>query len=138
MDLTTIKAALASVITAGTGLRTDPQPRDSVSPPVAVIMDGSPLVVYGKTTDGAVDINLVVMLVLADSAPAEKAQRALSAYLGIGAGEAQSIPGCIAQDPTLGSVVAWCEPVSVSPPSRVEWAGVTCWAARLAVTVGAI
>ena len=56
-------------------------------------------------------------------------------FLGIG-GEPDSIPAAIAADPTLGGLVQWCVPVSVSSYGLVQWAGVGHMGARLQVQAG--
>jgi hypothetical protein len=135
-DLTATRNALAARITSGTGLRAFGQPRDQVSPPCALVFPADLIIVYGRTFDGAVDLNLFVLLIISDAPPIEKTQRALDAYIGIGAGESSSIPAAIMADPTLGGVVHFCEPVSVSHYGRVEYAGQPYFGARVNVTVG--
>lgn len=138
-DVSTIRSALAARITAGTGLRTLAEARDQVSPPVAIVLPGQPLVVYGQTMDGAVTINLRVLMIISDAPPNEKVQRALDAYLGIGGGTtAASIPAAIMADPMLGGAVHFAEPISVSAYNRIEYAGVEYFGARLEIQVGAI
>jgi len=137
MDLVAITNALAEQITTYTGLRALGQARDSVTPPCAVIIPGNPAVSYGSTMDETLSMNLMVLLIISDAAPVEMTQRALNTYLGIGAGEGESVPAAILQDPSLGGVAHWCEPVSVTNYGRIEYAGVTYFGARLNVTVGA-
>lgn len=137
-DLTTIRNALAAQITAQTGLRAMGQARDQVSPPVAVIIPREPLITYGDTMDGTATINLQVVLLLSDAPPSEKTQRALDAYLGIGSGEGQSIAGAIMADSSLGGAVHWCVPVSVSSYSRVIYADVPYFGARINMQIGVI
>ncbi len=137
-DITAIRNALAAQITAQTGLRTMAQARDQVSPPVAVIVPNDPLVMFGDTMDGALSVNLQIVLLLSDAPPAEKTQRALDAYLGLGAGEIGAIAGALMADPSLGGVVSWCIPVSVSSYQRVVWNDVVFFGARLNVQIGTI
>jgi hypothetical protein len=142
-DLTQIRSALAAQIAAGTGLRAQAQVRDAVSPPVALVLPGNPLITYGATMAGggmpeAVVITLAVVLLLSDAASADRVQRGLDAYLGLGSGETQSIAGAIEEDPTLGGVVHWCVPKAVTTYGRIEYAAETYWGARVAVEVGAI
>lgn len=139
-DLAAIRSALANRITAGTGLRTLPEARDQVSPPVAVILPGAPVVQYGNTMDGTFTVNLVVLLIISDAAPTEKVQRALDAYLGIGVHDSvpASIAGAIQDDPRLGNTVDFCLAVSASGYGRIEYAGVTYFGARVSVQAGAI
>lgn len=136
-DLSQIRTALANQINAGTGLRVLPEAKDQVSPPVAVIIPGQPLVVYGATMDGAFTVNLRVLIVISDAAPDEKVQRALDAYLGIG-GVAGSVAGAIQQDPTLGGAVHFAEAVSAGNYGRILYGGIDYFGARVEVQIGAI
>ena len=137
-DLTAIRTALASQLTAQLGLRTEAQARDQVSPPMAVIIPREPLQTFGDTMDGALTNNLQIVMILSDAAPVEKTQRALDAYLGIGSGETQSIAGAIMTDDSLGGVVHWCIPVSVSSYGRITYAGQDYFGARVNIQIGAI
>lgn len=139
-SLADIRTALANRIAAGTGLRVLPEARDQVSPPVAVILPGQPLIVYGNTLDGAFSVNLRVLLIISDAPPNEKVQRALDAYLGIGASStsASSIPAAIMADPSLGGAVHFAEPISVGNYGRISYNDVTYFGCRLEVQLGAI
>lgn len=137
-DITAIRNALAAQITARTGLRALGQARDTVNPPCAVILPGSPLIRWGATLDGTVDISLNILLVISDAPPVQMTQRALDAYLGIGAGEPESIPAALMADPTLGGACHYAIPATVDQYSRVEYGGVGYFGARLSVTIGAI
>jgi hypothetical protein len=133
MDLSAVRAALAQQVQAYTGLRTHPAAPGSVSPPCAVVLPGSPLAAYGRSTDGAVDLGLRVMILVSAAPAAEKAQQALDELL-FGAA---SVPGAIESDPTMAGLVAWAEPVSVTSYGLVQWGAVDFWGASLAVTIGA-
>lgn len=138
-DLGAVRTALANQITSVTGLRTLPEAKDQVSPPVAVILPGQPYVSYGATMDGAFTVNLRVLLVISDAAPDEKVQRALDAYLGIGAGvTASSIPAAIMADPSLKGMVSFAEPMSITTYGRITYNGVGYFGARLDVQIGTI
>jgi hypothetical protein len=138
-SLSDIRSALGARIAAGTGLRVLPEARDQISPPVAVILPGQPLVVYGNTMDGAFTVNLRVLIAISDAAPDEKVQRALDAYLGIGNGAGTgSIAGAIQEDPSLGGVVHFCEAVSVNSYGRIVYGDVGYFGARIDVSIGAI
>ena len=136
MDLTAIREALAGQITAYTGLRSMAQARDQVSPPVAVILPGQPFVTFGATFDGALTLNLRVLILVGDAAPSEKAQRSLDAWLGIGGGEPASVPDAVTSDPTLAGAVAWAEPMTVSQYGRISYADVPYWGAVLNLACG--
>ena len=137
-DLNNIRNALAAQIATQTGLRALGQVKGQISPPIALVLPGIPVAVYGDTMDGALTLNLAVLLLISDAAPTEKVQRALDAYLGIGAGETQSIPGAIMADPSLGGVVNWCMPTSVSTYGQFEYAAETYFGARVNVQAGSI
>ena len=140
-DLTAIRDALASQISAQTGLRAIGQVKDQISPPIALILPGSPLITYGATLSGGgeteVVISLAVLLLMSDAAPTEQVQVAMDAYLGIGAGEPMSIAQAIAADISLGKTVEWCLPVSVTTYGRIEYAGINFFGAKLNVSAGA-
>jgi hypothetical protein len=138
MDVTAVRDALAAQITANTGLRSMAQPRDQISPPVAVVMPGSPLVSFGDTLDGALTMNLVVTVIMSDAAPVEKTQRALDSYLGIGRGEEVSLAQAIMADMTLGGVVQWCVPTTITTYGRIEYAGELYFGGRMNFQLGAI
>lgn len=136
-SLSDIRTALANRITAGTGLRTLPEARDQISPPVAVILPGQPVVQYGVTMDGTFTVNLRVLIAISDAPPNEKVQRALDSYLGIGS-VAGSIAGAIMADPSLGGVVHYCEPISAGNYGRISYNDITFFGARVEVQIGAI
>jgi hypothetical protein len=132
MDLTAIQNAMAALVTAYTGLRCDAQARDQVSPPQAVIVPGSPLVVFGDTMDpGSGAVNMTVMLLMGDAPGSDRSIRAMNDYLGVGQGEQTSIAGAIMADTTLAGTADWCVPQSVSSFGRVEWGGIGYWGAKV-------
>lgn len=135
-DITAIRNALAAQVTAQTGLRAYGQARDQAGVPCAVVLPGNPLITYGATMDGAATVNLGLVILISDGAPSEKAQRALDAYLGIGAGETASVAAAVMHDPTLGGTCEFCEPVSVTSYGRLAWAGVTYFGAKLNLQAG--
>jgi hypothetical protein len=139
-SLSDIRAALATRITTGTGLRTLPEARDQISPPVAIILPGQPIVSYGATMDGTFTVNLRVLLAISDAPPNEKVQRALDAYLGIGVSSSSgsSIAGALQQDPTLGGVVHFAEAITAGNYGRISYNDITFFGARVEVQIGAI
>lgn len=137
-DLVTITSALAAQITKITGLRALGQATDSINPPCAVILPGQPFLSYGATMDGALTVNLMVLVIVSDAAPVEKTQRALDAYLGMGEDQASSIPAAVMEDPTLGGTVHYCEPNTATNYGRIDYAGVTYFGARINLQAGAI
>ena len=139
-NLTAIRNALANSITTYTGLRADAQARDQVSPPCCVIIPGNPLINYASTMDGAVDINLLVLLIISDAAPVDATQRALDAYLGVDQDPAvgSSVPEAIEKDNTLGGTVHYIQAVNAGQYGRIEYNGVTYFGARISCVIGAI
>jgi len=137
-SLSDIRTALGNRIAAGTGLRVLPEARDIVNPPVAVILPGQPVVVYGQTMDGTFTVNLRVLIVLSDAPPDEKVQRALDAYLGIGVNATGSIPTAIQEDPTLGGIVHFAEVMTASNYGRISYNGVGYFGCRFEVQIGAL
>lgn len=138
-DVAAIRTALANQVTTVTGLRTLPEAKDQVSPPVGVVLPGVPLARYGDTLDGALTLNLRILLVISDAAPVEKVQRALDAYLGIGTGTGiTSIPAALMKDPTLGGTVHWAIPLQISSYGRIDYAGEGYFGGRLDVQIGAM
>lgn len=139
-SLADIRTALAARIAAGTGLRVLPEARDQISPPVAVILPGQPLVTYGQTMDGTYTVRLRILIVISDAPPNEKVQRALDAYLGIGASSSSgsSVAGAIMADPTLGGTVHFCEPIQAGNYGRISYNDVIYFGARVEVEIGTI
>jgi hypothetical protein len=147
-DLTAIRNALAAAITNGTGLRSNAQARDQITPPCAVVLPGQPLITYGDTMDsmpvmggthigGAVSINLVVLIIMSDAPLVEQVQRALDTYLGVGS-PGVSIPDAIESDQNLGGTVHWVQCVSAGRYGRLEYAGITYFGAAVNVNIGAM
>jgi len=137
MDLLAVRTALANQIAAGCpGLRAMAEARDSISPPCAVIVPGQPYVTYGLDMTGSVQVALKVLVLVSDAPTSERSQRDLDQWLGIGAGEAESIPNAITKDVTLDGTVAWCLPLAITQYGRVDYAGVTYLGATLTTTVG--
>lgn len=138
-SLSSIRVALGNQIAAVTGLRVLPEARDQISPPVAVILPGQPVVSYGATMDGAFTVNLRVLIALSDAPPDEKVQRALDTYLGIGTDSgAGSIAGALQQDPTLGGMVHFAEALSAGNYGRILYNDITYFGARIEVQIGTI
>ena len=139
-NLVSIRTALAASITLYTGLRTDGQARDQVTPPCAVILPREPFINYSSTMDGAVDINLMVLLIISDAAPVDATQRALDTYLGVDQNPAigSSVPEAIEEDNTLGGLVHYIQAVTAGSYGRIEYSGVTYFGARISVVIGAI
>jgi hypothetical protein len=128
-------------IASHTGLSATGQAPDQITPPMAVIVPGNPLIHYGETFDGSMTLNLRIVIAVSSAPPSPEVQAALNAYLGIGAGpnQALSIPGAIQADPTLGGVTpSGTVPVSAGQYGPIEWAGVQYFGARIDVQVLAV
>ena len=140
MNLTAVRDALAASITKYTGLRADGQARDAISPPVAVIVPGQPLISYADTMDGAVSVNLVVLLIISDAAPLDRTQRALDAYLGVDQDPAvgMSLPEAIEQDNTLGGLIHYIQAVTADNYGRISWGGQEYFGCRVKCVIGGI
>jgi hypothetical protein len=139
VDLVAVRGALADSITAITGLRTDGQARDSVNPPCCVIIPRDPYINYGDTMDGAITVNLSVLVIISDAAPVETTQRALDTYLGVGqdTGSA-SVPTAIEADNTLGGLIHYIQANNADRYGRIEYSGVIYFGARINVVIGGI
>ena len=140
MDLTAVRNKLADSITLYTGLRAEGQARDTVSPPCAVIIPGQPFINYADTMDGAITVNLLVLLLLSDAAPLEKTQRALDIYLGVDTDPSvgSSVPEAIEQDNRLGGLIHYIQAQTADSYGRVEYNGVTYFGARIKCLIGGI
>lgn len=146
-DLTAIRNALAAAITTGTGLRAQGQARDQITPPVAVVLPGNPLISYGDTMDspvmgapgmfrGAVTISLLVLIIMSDAPLVEQTQRALDSYLGVG-DPGVSVPDAIESDQSLAGTVHWVQCTSVGRYGRIEYSGVGYFGAAVNCNIGA-
>jgi len=135
-----VRNALAANITTFTGLAAFGQARDSVTPPCAVVLPGQPFINYADTMDGAVTVNLVVLLILSDAATVERTQRALDVYLGVDTDPAvgSSVPEAIEEDQRLGGLTHYLQAVQADNYGRVEYGGITYFGARIKCVVGGI
>lgn len=144
-----VKAQLAAQIQAQTGLTTLSLMPDQINPPIAVILPGLPYVKYGITLGEPLlgmphavpvpaEINLVVCVFTSRAPSLERAQAFVDQYLGLEPSDTvKSIPLAIFEDPTLGGVVEYCEPLQVQAYGDIEIAGQTYFQGRLTVTVSA-
>lgn len=147
-DISAVRNALASQIQALTGLACVPRMPDQINPPMAAILPGSPYAKYGITLGDHIatrlphaipvvtELNLSVCIFVTRASSLERAQQTVDQYLGFepSAG-VTSIPDALAQDPTLGGVVEFCEPTTVNAYGDIEIAGQTYFQGRLAVIV---
>ena len=139
MNITAVRDALADSIFSITGLRTDGQARDQVTPPCCVIIPGQPYLNYSDTMDGALTCNLVVLVIISDAAPVDATQRALDTYLGVGEDtDATSVPTAIEANNTLDGLIHYIQANTATSYGRIEYAGVTYFGARINCVIGAI
>lgn len=130
-----IRNALAASITKRTGLRAEADPKDSVSPPCALVLPAQPYVNYAVTMDGCLDYQFTVLLVISDAPPVEQTQRALDTMLstGLGSDPASAVSDAIEADNTLGGLIDFIQAQTAAPPGRIEYSGVTYFGARISV-----
>lgn len=141
-----VREALAKYIEDTTGLECKPRMPDQVNPPMAAIMPGAPFVTYGVTmsanlaalrqVNAPVEMNVAVLIITSKAGSTERAQLNIDAYLGLDADDSvTSIPVALALDPTLGGMVEYAEPVSVTTYGQIEVAGQIYFGARLAIQI---
>lgn len=144
-----VRAALAAQIYAETGLVTKPRMPDQLTPPVCVILPGSPYAKYGITLGDptlampvgqqvpvATELNLRVAVFVSLAPSLERAQDAVDAYLGLEPSDTvTSIPLAILSDPTLGGAVEYAEPIDVVAYSTEEVAGQQYFRGMLRVNI---
>jgi hypothetical protein len=149
-SISDIRTALASQVQAQTGLPCSQRMPDQVNPPQAVILPGAPYAKYGVTLGEhiasglphaipvATEYNLVVAVFVSRAPSLEDAQALVDTYLGFEPSDTVvSIPVAIAEDPTLGGVVEWCECVQVHAYGDVEVAGQQYFQGRIVLSVSA-
>lgn len=146
-DISAVREALAGQIQALTGLSCAARMPDQVNPPQGAILPGAPYAKYGITlgenlavlsapVPAVTELNLVVAVFTSRAPSVERAQQTVDQYLGFEPSSGVvSIPVALAQDPTLGGVVEYCEPVQVQAYGDVEIAGQQYFQGRLTVAV---
>lgn len=146
-DIAAVRAALANQITALTGLPCTPRMPDQINPPQAVLLPGAPYAKYGITLGGhmaslggtipvVTELNIVVCIFVTRASSVERAQQQVDQYLGFEpSASVTSVPDALAQDPTLGGVVEWCEPLVVQAYGDIEIAGQTYFQGRLLCSI---
>ena len=118
--LSTIRQALSDTVDNVPGLRAFPTFQSQVNPPVAIIMPQRGQLITWDTLEGSVTYSLQVVLLVSYGEDASS-QAAMDAFLD--STGANSVLGVLRTTPTLGGVVQYCEPVSVSGYGTIEWAG---------------
>lgn len=126
---TQVRQALASYITATTGLRASADRFGTVSPPMAVVIPATGTsIVYSDTMDGGCEITLRAV-VLASEASSDQGQTVMDAYLATSG--SQSIWAAVQKDPTLGHVVQWAIVREVAGYGVMNWNGIDYLAASV-------
>lgn len=147
-DFDDVTTALATQIQTLTGLKMFPEMPDQINPPMGAILPGNPLAKYGITLgEGALfstnpvpvptDYNLVVGIFVSRAPSLQRAQKAVKEYLGMNAG-ASSVPRAILHDPTLGGIVEYCEPMTVTHFGEVNIAGQDYFQGRITVAISVV
>lgn len=149
VDINVVCAALANQIGtyARPALRSLPEPEDSVTPPVGVVMPGNPYVVYGQTLEGATGwlgdpslgealsprlFNLDYIIAIAKASTLDRQEAMLNSWLGFqNDAQAVSVVAAVAVDPTLGGIVEWCVPTSADRPGPLDWNGLMLFGTRI-------
>jgi hypothetical protein len=120
---------------------------DQVNPPMAAILPQAPYAKYGLTFGGhlatlgrpvpvVTEMNMAVCIFVSRAPSLDRAQKAVDQYLGFEpSSSVVSIPVALAEDPTLGGVVEWCEPLQVTAYGDIEIAGQTYFQGRLTVNI---
>jgi hypothetical protein len=141
-DLGAIRAGLAALLTAQTGVRAHADAPGSISPPCAVILPGRPAILYGQTMgtditvygEGEVTVNLLV-IVLLSAANDVAGQDRLDKY--VSSSGSQSVNAAVNKDPTLGHTVEFAVVQAVQQYGLVEYAGQQYMGATLTIQAGA-
>lgn len=147
-DISAVRNALASQIQSLTGLLCTPRMPDQINPPQAAILPGAPYAKYGVTLGEHIasglphavpvvtELNLVIGIFVSRASSIERAQQQVDQYLGFEpSSSVTSIPDALAEDPSLGGVVEYCEPVVVQAYGDIEIAGQTYFQGRIVLAV---
>lgn len=146
-DISAVRTALAAQIQSLTGLTCTPRMPDTITPPQAALLPSLPYARYGLTLGGhlaslgarvpvVTELNLAVAVFVSRASSVERAQQQVDQYLGFEPSSGVvSIPQAIDEDPTLGGVVEFCEPVNVNAYGDIEIAGQTYFQGRLVVAI---
>jgi hypothetical protein len=139
LDLPGIRLALANQLatieTAGGNLRTYATVPGSVNPPAAVVKPSrGNFVSYQQTFDGAADLNLDVIVLVATGSD-RTGQADLDAYLSTDT--ASSVWACVQASPTLGGAVSYAYVDRASAYGLMAYNGVEYLACIFTVIVGA-
>jgi len=146
-DISAARTALANQIQSLTGLPCTPRMPDQINPPQAALLPSQPYAKYGITLGGhlaslgrpvpvVTELNMAVCVFVSRAGSVERAQQQVDQYLGFEPSSGVvSIPMAIDEDPTLGGVVEFCEPLTVQAYGDIEIAGQTYFQGRLLVAL---
>ena len=152
-----MRDALAASITANAvpQLNCVAQPLDQITPPCALILPSRSNVAKfgiclgeGLVTDQGVpfspaEFNLDILIIVAHASTTDRVQQMLDQWLGFQSvmmdgdtgNPSTSVAFAIAQDPTLGGAVDFCEVNNVISYGPVDYNGTPYFGARLSVVV---
>ena len=150
-DLVAIRASIASQIAANAlpSLSTSAEYLDTINPPMLLVIPRAPVARVGVCLgEGILDssgrplspteFTLAGYLVVARADTMANVQDNLDAWLGFeDTASTVSVAMAIAQDPTLGGTVEWCETTVVDGYGPIEWAGAMYFGARINWSVSA-
>ena len=129
-----VRAALATYITAQTGLRATAAQQARIAPPQAVILPVTgTFITYSVDMSGSADLSLRV-LVLISKADSSDGMDLLDPYLATTG--PKSLWAAVQRDPTLGGVVQWAIVREVAGYGVMNHGGIDYLAASVIVDIG--
>lgn len=154
-NLQAIRQALATQLQNGLGITSVANMPATITPPMIMVLPGSPYVTYGQTFGETIDAEfgmtfgeapspgmskvssmLVVLIVISMAMGYEPMQPALDTLIEP-PGNPGSVPTVIAMDETIGGAVEFAVPIDVSGYGLVSIAGQDYFGAHLRVQIGA-
>lgn len=133
-DPTAICAAAASQLAAQTGITAYGYAPGQPNPPMIIVIPGNPVITYGVTLDGEVNMNLRIVA-LASAANDDTGQLAVNGY--IATSGTTSVPAAMLADPTLGATVEFAEVTTVTQYGLIDYSGQQYFGATFNCQVGA-
>lgn len=150
-NLTTVRAALAATIQAGTlpALAARGDLPDQINPPCALVVPAKNVGTYGITLIGnpatqaqllaPTEFNLDILVIVPRAPDINQVQNNLDQWLGFEYDDdSVSIAMAVSLDPTLGGACQYCVPISVDNYGPIEWNTVTYFGARIHTKVSMI
>jgi len=107
LNVAAVRAGLAFVINAGTGLPMSAWEVDSVSPPCGFVAAGDPFMPepFEAMRDGLCQIELIVRVIGGQPGSFSAGVQALDQYMGSGTGQTKSVLDAIYDDTTLNGAI---------------------------------